>query len=186
MAGACAAFRDTGNVAGSRMSQVASSAATAPRSMSKGGLLVLALGAIDFGFEQSMIVPALPQFAETYDASLIAVGWLATAYLLTAIVAVPLLARLGDLYGKRRMILVSAGAFAIGSLMCAVTDSIEVAIAGRGVQGIGAAIAALTYGLIRDKTETRHMARMIGALIGVANIGGGVAFLLSGLLVDSF
>src|SRR5215203_442342 len=154
--------------------------------MTSGGLFVLGLGAIDFGLEQSMIIPALPHFAETYDASLIAVSWLATAYLLTAIVAVPLLARLGDLYGKRRMILVSASAFAVGSLTCAVTDSIEVAIAGRGVQGIGAAIAPLTYGLIRDTTETRHMTRMIGALIGVANIGGGVAFLLSGLLVDSF
>ena len=168
------------------MPHAASLAVTAPRSMTRGGLIVLGLGAFDFGLEQSLIIPALPHFAQTYDASLIAVSWLATAYLLTAIVAVPLLARLGDLYGKRRMILVSAGAFAVGSLMCAVTDSIEVAIAGRGVQGIGAAIAALTYGLVRDTTETRRMARMIGALIGVANIGGGVGFLLSGLLVDSF
>ncbi len=109
------------------MTHVASSAETASRPMTKGGLVVLALGAVDFGFEQSMIVPALPRFAETYDASLIAVGWLATAYVLTAIVAVPLLARLGDLYGKRRMMLVSVSAFAVGSLICAVTDSIAVA-----------------------------------------------------------
>ena len=72
--------------------------------MTNGAQFVLALGAVDFGLEQSMIVPALPDFAQTYGASLIAVGWLATAYLLTAIVAVPLLSRLGDLYGKRRMI----------------------------------------------------------------------------------
>jgi MFS family permease len=70
--------------------------------------------------------------------------------------------------------------------MCAVTDSIAVAIVGRGVQGIGAAIAPLTYGLIRDTTDTRDMPRMIGILIGVANIGGGIGFLLSGLLVDAF
>ena len=100
-ASSCATYRARNSVAGERMSHVADSAETASRPMTKGGLLVLALGAIDFGFEQSMIVPALPQFAQTYDASLIAVGWLATAYLLTAIVAVPLLSRLGDLYGKR-------------------------------------------------------------------------------------
>jgi MFS family permease len=178
--------RETSNVAAEHMSHVASSAQTASRSITNGALFVLALGAIDFGLEQSMIVPALPHFAQTYDASLIAVGWLATAYLLTAIVAVPLLARLGDLFGKRRMILVSVSGFAVGSLICAVTDSIAVAIIGRGVQGIGAAIAALTYGLIRDTTDTRHMPRMIGVLIGVANIGGGMGFLLSGLLVDAF
>jgi MFS family permease len=168
------------------MTQVADPAGTAPRSMTDGGLFVLALGAIDFGLEQSMIVPALPDFAQTYDASLIAVGWLATAYLLTAIIAVPLLSRLGDLYGKRRMILVSVTAFAVGSLLCAVTDSIAVAIVGRGVQGIGAAIAPLTYGLIRDTTDPQDMPRKIGWLIGVANIGGGAGFLLSGLLVDAF
>src|SRR5829696_1478057 len=168
------------------MTQVADPAGTAPRSMTNGGLFVLALGAIDFGLEQSMIVPALPDFAQTYDASLIAVGWLATAYLLTAIVAVPLLSRLGDLYGKRRMILVSVSAFAAGSLLCAVTDSIAVAIVGRGVQGIGAAIAPLTYGLIRDTTDAQDMPRKIGWLIGIANIGGGTGFLLSGLLVDAF
>src|SRR5215204_3972286 len=122
MAGACAVLQDTGNVAGNRMPHVASSADTASRSMTNGAQFVLALGAVDFGLEQSMIVPALPDFAQTYDASLIAVGWLATAYLLSAIVAVPLLSRLGDLYGKRRMILVSVGAFAAGSLLCAVTD----------------------------------------------------------------
>lgn len=168
------------------MSHVASSAEAAPKSMTIGAVSVLGLGAIDFGLEQSMIVPALPQFARTYDASLIAVSWLVTAYLLTAIVAVPLLARMGDLYGKRRMLLVAVSAFALGSLVCALTESIELAIVGRGIQGIGSAIAPLTYGLIRDTTDARHMPRTIGALVGVANVGGGIGFLLGGLLADAF
>jgi MFS family permease len=168
------------------MSTLAPPAGAAPRSLTAGGVFVLGLAALDFGLEQSMLVPALPQLAEAYGASLIAVGWLATAYLLTGIVSVPLLGRLGDLVGKRRMILGSLSAFVAGSLVCAVTHSIAVAIVGRGIQGFGAAIAPLTYGLVRDTIDKRNISHTIGALIGIANIGGGVGFLLGGLIVDAF
>ena len=168
------------------MSAVSEAVPSSERVLSLGAMIVLSLGALDFGLEQSIIIPALPNLAVDYHASLIAVTWLSTAFLLTSIIAVPLCGRLGDLFGKRRMVLFSLMALTAGSLVCAVTHSIALAIIGRGIQGLGAAIAPLILGLARDSVPAHYLPRMIGAVIGAANLGGGIGFLLSGVLVDAF
>jgi MFS family permease len=124
--------------------------------------------------------------AEHYDASLIGVTWLVTGFLLAAIVATPLLGRLGDLYGKRRMLLVSLSAFAAGSLLCALTQSIGIAIAGRVIQGLGAAAAPLALGLVREGLSPELVPRGIGAVVGATAAGSAIGLLVSGLLVDRF
>lgn len=159
-------------------------AAGEPRPLPPGAMVVLALGALDFGLEQSIILPALPDLADHYGASLIGVAWLATAFLVASIVAVPLAGRLGDILGKRRVLLFSLTAFALGSAICAVAGSIGIAIAGRAVQGLGAALTPLTLGLARDTVPARQLPRVVGAVVGAANVGGGVGFLLSGVIVD--
>jgi MFS family permease len=149
-------------------------------------VIVLTLGALDFGLEQSIVIPALPNLASHYHASLIATGWLATAFVLASIVAVPLCGRLGDLYGKRRLMIISLAAFAAGSAICAATRSIELAIAGRTIQGCGAALAPLALGLARDLVPANELPKAIGSVVGAANVGGAIGFLLSGLFVDAF
>lgn len=149
-------------------------------------MFVLGLSALDFGLEQSLIVPALPALGEHYHASLIAIAWLVTGFTLASVVGVPVLGRLGDLFGKRRLLLVSLSAFAVGSLVCALTHSIALAIAGRIVQGLGAAVGPLTYGLARDNVSPEQLPRAIGAVVGAAMAGGAIGFLLSGLVVDRF
>jgi MFS family permease len=154
--------------------------------LTAGGLFVLCLGALDFGLETSIIAPALPQLTVHYQTSPIAISWLATGFLLAQTVAVPLGGRLGDIFGKRRLLLVSLTAFAVGSLLCAVAASVPLAIAGRAVQGAGAALVPLTLGLTRDLIPSHMLARTIGILAGAANIGAALGFVVSGLLVDRF
>jgi MFS family permease len=170
----------------SRMSASSHAAARPAASLTGGGLFVLTLGALDFGLEQSIIVPALPRLAEQYHATPIAIAWLGTGFLLSAIVAVPVMGRLGDLFGKRRLLLVSLGSFTLGSLICALSDSVGPAIAGRVVQGVGAAVAPLTLGLTRDLVPSHLLTRAIGIVVGAANIGAALGFLASGVLVDRF
>jgi MFS family permease len=161
-------------------------AAPAERTLSIGGLLVLSLGALDFGLEQSIILPALPELAAHYDASLTSASWLVTGFLLASVVSVPVFGRLGDLYGKRLMLLVALGAFALGSLICALTDYIGIAIAGRAIQGMGAAVAPLTYALVRDSFPPSFVPRAVGIVVGAASAGSAIGYLLSGILVDGF
>jgi MFS family permease len=167
------------------MTVAATAAPTAERSLSLAGLVVLAIGSLDIGLEQSLILPALPALAIHYDASLIAASWLATGYLLAAVVAIPLLGRLGDVFGRRRLLLVALGAFTVGGLLCALSDSIELVIAGRIVQGTGSAAGALTLGLLRDAVPPERLTRSIGIVIGSVSAGGVIGSVLSGLLVDN-
>ena len=153
-------------------------------SLSLGGLLVLAFGALDFGLESSIVLPALPAFATEFGASIVTVSWLATGFLLASVVAVPLFGRLGDLFGRRRLLLVALGAFSAGSLICAVADSIGLLIAGRIVQGAGAAVGPLAVGIARDALPRERLTRAMGVLVGAAGAGAAIGFLLSGVLVD--
>jgi MFS family permease len=155
-------------------------------SLSLGGLLVLAFGALDFGLESSIVLPALPVIAQRYDASLITVSWLATGFLLASVVAVPVFGRLGDIFGRRRLMLVALGAFAIGSLICAWADSIGVLIAGRIVQGAGAAVGPLAVGIARDALPREQLTVAFGILVGASGAGAAIGFVASGLLVDHF
>jgi len=167
------------------MSVAATAARPIERSLSRAGLVVLAVGSLDLGLEQSLILPALPALARHYEASLTATTWLATGYLLAAVVAIPLLGRLGDVFGRRRLLLVALGAFTVGGLLCALAGSIELVIAGRIVQGTGSAAGALTLGLLRDAVPAERLTRSIGIVIGGVSAGGAIGSILSGVLVDN-
>jgi len=163
---------------------IAVAAAPAERSLSLAGLAVLAVGSLDIGLEQSLVLPALPALARHYESSLTATSWIATGFLLAAVVAIPLLGRLGDVFGRRRLLFVALGAFTIGGLICALANSIELVIAGRIVQGTGTAAGALMLGLLRDAVPPERLTRSIGIVIGGVSAGGVIGSVLSGILVD--
>ena len=146
---------------------------------------VLAVGVLDLGLEQFMVIPILPAVQEKYAASLTSATWLLTGFLLAAVVATPIVGRLGDIYGKRRLLLVSIGAFAIGSLVCALAGSMTALIAGRVLQGMGAASGPLAIGLARDRASEEQAPVWIALLVAAAGTGAAVGLLLGGVLVDA-
>lgn len=157
-----------------------------PRQLSGAAAVVLALGALDFGLEQSIILPAFARLAAHYDTSILGVTWLGAGFLLAAAIAVPLCGRLGDQVGKKRMILVSLGLFGVGSVVCAVATSIAIAVVGRAIQGLGAAVVPLALSLARDTVPREQLPRVVGIVAGAGSVGAALGFLLSGTLVDAF
>jgi MFS family permease len=149
-----------------------------------GVFTVLALGALDLGLEQSIVLPALPVIAVEQQATPDSVTWLVTGYLLAQAVALPLFARLGDLLGRRRLVVASLTAFAAGSLICAHAGSLAGLVAGRVVQGVGAAVAVLGVGIIRDHLAPRAMPVAVGVLVAGAGAGYAVGLVVGGWLVD--
>ena len=166
------------------MSVAVAAAPRVERSLSRAGLAVMAVGSLDLGLEQSLILPALPALARHYHASLIATSWVAIGFLVSTVVAIPLLARLGDMFGRRRLLFVALGAFTVGGIICALADSIGLVIAGRIVQGSGAGAGALMLGLLRDAVEPARLNRSLGIVIGGVSAGGAIGSVLSGILVD--
>jgi EmrB/QacA subfamily drug resistance transporter len=148
-------------------------------------LFVLVLGAISYALAQTMIIPALPQIQSDTGVSESTVTWLLTAFLLVSSVSTPLLGRLGDIFGKERLLLVALILFAAGSAICAVgTHSIGLLILGRAVQGAGGAVFPLAFGIIRDEFPPERVAESIGTISSTFGIGGGAGLVLAGVFVD--
>jgi EmrB/QacA subfamily drug resistance transporter len=157
----------------------------APRQHYNLTLLVLAASALAYALAQTMVAPALPEIQRSLHTSTTSVTWVLTIYLLTASVATPVVGRLGDMFGKERMLLVTLGFFGLGSLVAALSHTIGVLVAGRAIQGVGGAVFPLAFGIIRDEFPPEKVATAIGLISATFGIGGGVGLVASGAIVDN-
>jgi EmrB/QacA subfamily drug resistance transporter len=145
---------------------------------------VLVLAAMSYALLQTMVAPALPAIQEDLGASPSSVTWVLTIFLLTASIATPLLGRLGDMFGKERMLVLVLVLFAIGLLVSALSHSLPLLIAGRAIQGAAGAVFPLAFGIIRDEFPREKVATGIGLISATFGIGGGAGLILSGVIVD--
>ncbi|MEU1543093.1 MFS transporter [Actinacidiphila glaucinigra] len=159
---------------------------TARRSASQAGLIlvVVMLSVFAFALLQSLINPVLPQLQAELHTTQSMITWVVTAFLLSAAVFTPILGRLGDRYGKDRMLVLALVALAVGSLVSALATDISVMIVGRAIQGIGGSVMPLVFGVIRDELPRERVPGAIGLASALIAVGGGVGLLLSGPLVD--
>jgi EmrB/QacA subfamily drug resistance transporter len=148
-------------------------------------LAILTLAGIAFALQQTMVIPALPTLQRDLHTTTAWVTWVLTVFLLVASVATPILGKLGDQYGKERLLVISLGAFLLGSIGSALAWNIWVLIAWRAVQGLGAAVFPLSYGIIRDEFPREKVGVAIGLVSAVFGIGGGFGIVLSGVIVDN-
>src|SRR5207248_10168128 len=130
-----------------------------------------------------MVIPALPTLQHDLHTTTTWVTWVLTVYLLVASVATPLLGRLGDQYGKERLLLISLLIFLAGSVGAAAAWNIWVLIAWRALQGAGAAVFPLSYGIIRDEFPREKVGVAIGLISAVFGIGGGFGIVLFVVIV---
>src|SRR5262249_4449759 len=131
-----------------------------------------------------MVIPALPTLQHDLDTTTTWVTWVLTVFLLVASVATPILGKLGDQYGKERLLVISLVLFLVGSIGAAAAWNIWALILWRAVQGAGAAVFPLSYGIIRDEFPREKIGVAIGLISAVFGIGGGFGIVLSGVIVD--
>jgi MFS family permease len=114
---------------------------------------VLALGCGGFALLSTIVAPALPVLQRDLHTSTSGAAWIFTSFLLATAVATPVAGRLGDMFGKKRVLVISLAALAAGSLLAAVVTSLPLLIAARTIQGLGGAIyeAGLAAGLVTWK-----------------------------------
>jgi len=115
----------------------------------------------------------------------IAVGWLITVFLLTAGVAAAVIGRLGDLFGRRKVMIVVLAIAGAGSFLSAMSSQLWLVILGRAIQGASGAILPLAFGLVRENLPARHVPLGIGLAAGASAIAGGAGLMLGGVLADS-
>jgi EmrB/QacA subfamily drug resistance transporter len=149
-------------------------------------LIVLLLACASFALAQTLVVPALPAIAGHLDASTASTSWILTGFLLSASVATPIIGKLGDLYGRGRVLTVVLTIFALGGVIDALAPNIGVLITGRVLQGVAGGVFPLSFGIVRDTSPRDKVPTHLSLLSAVFGVGGGIGLPLSGVIVDHF
>lgn len=129
---------------------------------------------------------ALPTIGTVFAASLLQVQWVVVAYLLAITVTIVGVGRLGDIVGRRKILLVGIVVFTVASLLCALAPSLGLLVTFRMVQGVGAAILmALTMAFVRETVSKERTGSAMGLLGTMSAIGTALGPSLGGVLVGS-
>jgi MFS family permease len=147
-------------------------------------LAVLAIGGLAYAMLSSAVIPALPDIRHALHTSEEGVTWLLTGYLLSASIATSILGRLGDMYGKERLLVATLVLLAVGTAVSALATSLVPMVIGRVIQGAGGGIFPLAFGIVRDEFPRDKVAGSIGILSSILGVGGGIGIVLGGLIVE--
>src|SRR5919198_5069792 len=147
-------------------------------------LALRTVAGVSFAIMQTLVVPALPFFQREFHTSASWVTWIATGFLLSSSVLTPILGKLGDAYGKERLLVISMAIFGLASLGAAFAWSLASLIAFRIIQGTGAAVFPLSFGIIRDEFPPEKVGLGIGTVSSVFGAGGGIGLVMSGVIIE--
>lgn len=143
---------------------------------------VLCLAGTTVSLQQTMVVPLLPAFQQLLGVTADDASWLVTATLLTSAVATPIVARLADMFGKRRMMLVCIVLMTAGSIVAALGGNFATIVAGRSLQGFSSALIPVGISIMRDELPREKVSSAIALMSATLGIGGALGLPLGGIL----
>ena len=141
------------------------------------------MGALDI----SIVGPAIPAIENSIKVDKQLTSWIFSIYVLANLVGISLMAKLSDLYGRRRIYILSISIFAVGSLIVALSENFNILLTGRAIQGFGASgifpVASAVVGDIFPPEKRGRALGLIGAVFGIAFILGPV---IAGVVLKYF
>jgi MFS family permease len=144
-------------------------------------LMFVGLGALVVSLSQSVLVPVLGELQQQYGEN---ANWLLTSTLLVAAVSVPIMGRLGDMFGKRLLLLVAMGALTLGSVIVALSDNLGWLIVGRGIQGASSAAIPLGISLLATLMPKERVASSVALISAMLGVGGSLGLPLAGFVAE--
>ncbi len=145
---------------------------------------VLAACGLAVSLMQTLVVPLLPRYPQLLGASTSTVTWLVTATLVAGAVCAPMLGRLGDMYGKRRMLVVALGLVTVGSALGALAPDVGTLIVARALQGASLGVVPLGISIMRDVLPEGRVGSGVALMSSSLGIGGAVGLPLTGLVAE--
>jgi len=150
-------------------------------------LILMAFVALMVMFIDIMLVPALQHISLSFPDYAGWVPWILSIYLLVGAVLNPIVGKLADLYGKRKMLIVTLVIYTVGLIGCALTyGNFICLIAFRAMQGIGLTMFPIFYGIIRDTFPKEMVPMSIGIVSAMFSIGVSIGLLGGGWIVSQF
>lgn len=149
-------------------------------------ILVLSLSGMVAALQFTLVIPLLPDFPDLLGIGPADASWLVTITLLSSAVSTPIVARMADMYGKRRMLVVALSAMLIGSVICAVEGSFVLMLGGRALQGLGSSVIAVGISIMRDELPPARISTAVALMSATMGIGSALGLPLSGVLMEAF
>ncbi|MGW7533781.1 MFS transporter [Amycolatopsis sp. NPDC054798] len=147
-------------------------------------IVVLASCGLVASFMQTLVIPLIPAFPRLLSTTPTDASWVVTVTLLAAAVCTPVAGRLGDLYGKRRVLLVSLAVLIAGSMVSALTSSLALMIVGRGLQGCAMGVIPLGISIMRDELPPERVSGAISLMSATLGVGGAIGLPVAAVVAE--
>lgn len=149
-------------------------------------LVILSCLGLIVMFDETMILPAIPDFIRNFGISYSTSSWILASYIIAGAVMTPIAGKLSDIYGKKKMLLVVMAVYAAGIMSGRFSHSIEFMIVARAAQGVGMAMFPIAFGIIREVLPEKKLA--IGQTIFSSTFSGGavVGLVVGAAIIQNF
>ena len=153
----------------------------------RGIIPLLFVGVLMGALDISIVGPAIPSIEKFLKISSQYSSWIFSIYVLFNLVGISLFARLSDIYGRRKIYIISILIFALGSLVVSMTSTYQYLLVGRAIQGFGASgifpVASAVIGDLYPKEKRGQLLGLLGAVFGIAFMIGP---LMAGIILNYF
>ena len=147
---------------------------------------VLSLCGLTVSLQQTSLVPALADLHHTLNSTPENTSWVITVTLLTSAVSMPIISRIADMFGKRKMLILCLVFVTVGSVIGALGGSLVSVLIGRGLQGMSFAIVPVGISVMRDLLPRERIGAAVGMMSATLGIGGAVGLPLGGFIYSNF
>ena len=147
---------------------------------------VLATTGTCMSLMQTLVIPLIPELPTLLNTNASNASWVITATLLVAAVATPVVGRLGDMYGPKRLLIACAILMTVGSLIAAMTSAWVPVVIGRALQGFGVPIVPLGISVLRTCVPAHRVGTAMGLMSASFGVGGALGLPLAAIIADHF
>lgn len=146
---------------------------------------VLALAGIAVSLMQTLVIPIVSELPALLGSTATNTAWAVTATLLAGAIVTPIAGRLGDMVGKRPLLMVSLAVMVVGSVVCALAESLTPLIVGRALQGFAAGVIPLGISLMRDVLPAERVGPSTALMSASLGVGGALGLPAAALIADN-
>ncbi len=147
---------------------------------------VLCVGSLCGALMQSLVIPIQSELPTLLHTGAGSASWAITATLLAAAVTMPVSGRLADMYGKKKVMVVSAGILVVGSLVAALSSTLVPFLAGRALQGIAMGYIPVAISMVREVAPAHRRASAVAAVSATLGVGGALGLPLSAWIAQDY
>ncbi|WP_435828062.1 MFS transporter [Nocardia testacea] len=134
---------------------------------------------------QTLVVPLIPSLPTLLDTTATNASWVITVTLLASAVCTPISGRLGDMFGKRRILLIDLTAMVIGSVLCAMSSSLPLSVAGRALQGVAIGAIPLGISILRDELPPERVGSAMAVMSSTLGVGSAIGLPVAALIAEN-